>query len=179
MRLHSLRMNICRKVVFIENKATPKLPIVGIEEGHLEKAKNSLNSLRPYLYPNVQYELITNEINGKRYILLVVCRQTGGPFRVSERAEKDKKIHLKAGRYVRIESDSRLARVDEEFDLLRKYANYHFSSISNTDATVDDLDGDCIREYMVKTSHRGIIETMNKAEIAQMLEIIDRNDPTN
>lgn len=30
---------------------------------------------------------------------------------VSEKAEKDKKINLKAGRYVRIESDSRLARV--------------------------------------------------------------------
>lgn len=95
------------------NKATPKLSILGIDEGHLEKAKNILNSLRSYLYPNVRYKLITNEIGGKKYILIVVQRQTGGPFMVSDRAEKDKKIHLKAGRYVRIETDSRLARVAE------------------------------------------------------------------
>lgn len=36
-----------------KNKAIPKLPIVGIEEGKLEKCKNELNSLRSYLYPNV------------------------------------------------------------------------------------------------------------------------------
>lgn len=161
------------------NKATPILPILGIEEGRIEKAKNSLNSLRPFLYPNVQYELITNEIGGRKYILLVVQRQTGGPFMVSDRAERDKKIHLKAGRYVRVEADSRLARVDEEFDLLRKFSNYHFSSISNTDATVDDLDGDCLREYISRTSNRGINESMNKTELAQMLEIVDKNDPTN
>lgn len=161
------------------NKATPKLPILGIEEGHLEKAKNSLNSLRPYLYPNVQYEIITNEIDGKKYVLLVVLRQTGGPFMVSDRAERDKKIHLKAGRYIRIESDSRLARVDEEFDLLRKFSNYHFSSISNTDATVDDLDGDCLREYISRTSSRSISEEMNKQELAKMLEIVEKNDPMN
>lgn len=161
------------------NKATPKLPILGIDEGYLEKAKNNLNSLRPYLYPNVQYELITNEMDGKKYILLVVLRQTGGPFMVSDRAERDKKINLKAGRYVRVETDSRLARVDEEFDLLRKFSNYHFSSISNTDATVDDLDGDCLREYISKTSNRSINEVMNKIELAQILEIADKNDPTN
>ena len=159
------------------NKATPKLPILGIDEGHLEKAKNILNSLRPYLYPNVRYELITNEIDGKKYILLVVLRQTGGPFMVSDRAERDKKIRLKAGRYIRVESDSRLARVDEEFDLLRKFSNYHFSSMANTDATVDDLDGDCLREYISRTSNRGISETMSKTELARMLEIVDKNDP--
>jgi len=161
------------------SKATPILPILGIEEGQLEKAKNSLNSLRPYLYPNVQFELITNEIDGRKYILLVVQRQTGGPFMVSDRAEKDKKIHLKAGRYVRVETDSRLARVDEEFDLLRKFSNYHFSSISNTDASIDDLDGDCIKEYISRTSARGINEAMNKTELAMTLGVIDKNDPKN
>ena len=117
-----------------EEKAIPKLPILGIPQGRIEKDKNTLNSLRSYLHPNVSFELITNEFNGKPYILLVVSRQTGGPFMVSEKAEKDKKINLKAGRYVRIEAESRLARVDEEYDLLRKFANFHFSSISSTDA---------------------------------------------
>lgn len=43
---------------------------------------------------------------------------------VSEKAEKDKEIKLRAGRYVRIEAETRLARVDEEYDLLRKFSNY-------------------------------------------------------
>ena len=51
------------------NKSTPKLPILGIDEGTLEKAKNILNSLRSYLYPNVKFDLITNEIEEKKYIL--------------------------------------------------------------------------------------------------------------
>ena len=37
------------------NKVLPNLPIIGIEEGKLEKCKNILNSLRSYLYPNVDF----------------------------------------------------------------------------------------------------------------------------
>lgn len=87
------------------------MPIKGIEEGSLEKCKNEINSLRPFLYPNVAFDIITNHLDGTFYLLIVVWRQNGGPFMVSEKAEKDKKINLKAGRYVRKESDSRLARV--------------------------------------------------------------------
>ena len=97
---------------------------------------------------------------------------------VRERAEHDKKIHLKAGRYVRIESDSRLARVDEEYDLLRKFANYHFSSISSTEAALDDLDIERMREYISRTSDRGITGTLEKLEIARSLNILDKNDPS-
>ena len=161
-----------------KNKAVPKLPIKGIDEGSLEKVKNSLNSLRPYLYPNVKYELLTNELKGKKYILLVVMRQTAGPFMISEKAEHDKKFHLKAGRYVRIESDSRLARIDEEYDLLRKFANYHYSSISNTEAILDDLDVDCMREFVSKTGFRDITKSLEKKDIAKALNILDKNDPS-
>lgn len=161
-----------------EEKAIPRLPISGIPQGRIEKAKNTLNSLRPYLYPNVAYDLITNEIDGHIYILLVVPRQTGGPFMVSEKAEKDKQIHLKAGRYVRIEADTRLAKVDEEYDLLRKFANYHFSSVSSTDATIDDLSVDLLAEYFTATSDRSITGNMNKAEMCKALGLPDKNDPT-
>ena len=161
-----------------EEKAIPRLPISGIPQGRIEKTKNILNSLRPFLYPNVAYELITNEIDNRAYILLVVARQTGGPFMVSEKAEKDKKIHLKAGRYVRIEADTRLAKVDEEYDLLRKFANYHFSSVSSTDATIDDLSVDLLVEYFSATSDRSISGNMNKAEMCKALGLPDKNDPT-
>ena len=99
-----------------DNKAIPILPIKGISEGRLEKCKNTLNSLRPFLYPHVAFEIISNKVDGVSYLLIVVLRQTGGPYMVTEKAEKENKIRLKPGRYVRIEADTRLARVDEEYE---------------------------------------------------------------
>ncbi len=160
------------------HKAIPKLPIKGIEEGSLEKCKNEINSLRSYLYPNVKFEIITNQFEGTFYLLIVVLRQTGGPFMVSEKAERDKKINLKAGRYVRIEADSRLARVDEEYDLLRKFSNFHYSSLTNNEATIDDLEVDYINEYISQTSDREIMNGLDKVQMAKALQLIDKNDPT-
>jgi predicted HTH transcriptional regulator len=97
------------------NKAVPVLPIKGIAEGRLEKCKNTINSLRSLLYPNVAFETVSNKLDGINYILIIVRRQTEGTFMVSEKAERDKKINLKPGRYVRIEAETRLARVDEEY----------------------------------------------------------------
>lgn len=160
------------------NKAIPKLPILGIDDGNLEKSRNEINSLRSFLYPNVAFEIIANRYENRNYLLVVVQRQTGGPFMVSEKAERDKRISLKPGRYVRIESDSRLARVDEEYDLLRKFANFHFSSLTNADATIDDLNVDFIREYFSHTSDRGIMDNLDKTQMAKSLGLLDKNDPT-
>ena len=160
-----------------DNKAIPIIPIKGISEGRLEKSKNTINSLRPFLYPHVTFEIISNELDGVSYLLIVVLRQTGGPFMVTEKAEKEKKIRLKPGRYVRIEADTQLARVDEEYDLLRKFSNFHYSSIVNSDASIDDLDIDLLREYISKTSSRQISGGMDKKRLAQTLELIDKNDP--
>ena len=137
-----------------------------------------LKSLRSFLYPNVKYEVVINQYEGQHYLLIVVQRQTGGPFMVSEKAEKDKKINLKAGRYVRIESETRLARVDEEYDLLRKFSNYHYSSISTTDATIGDLNLDLLQEYLQKASSRRTSSELSKFEIAKQLQLLDKNDPT-
>ena len=160
-----------------EQKAIPVLPIKGIAEGRLEKCKNTIYSLRSFLYPNVAFEIVSNKINGINYILVIVKRQTGGPFMVVEKAEKDKKIKLKPGRYVRIEADTRLARVDEEYDLLRKFSNFHFSSIVSSGASIDNLNIDLLREYFSKTSSRQISDGMEKHELARALELIDKNDP--
>lgn len=162
-----------------EKKAIPVLPIKGIEEGRLEKCKNTLNSLRSFLYPNVAFEIVSNTLGGINYLLIVVMRQTGGPFMVAEKAEKNKKINLKPGRYVRIEADTRLARVDEEYDLLRKFSNFHFSSIVNSEASIDDLDIALLREYVAKSSSRQISDEMGKKELAKALGLLDRNDPMN
>ncbi len=161
-----------------DNKAIPLLPIKGIAEGRLEKCKNAINSLRSFLYPNVAFEVLSNELDGVNYLVVIVLRQTGGPFMVAEKAEKDKKINLKPGRYVRIEADTRLARVDEEYDLLRKFSNFHYSSIVSSGALIDDLSIDLLREFISKTSSRQISEGMEKKELAKSLELIDKNDPT-
>ena len=161
-----------------KNKAIPSLPICGINSGELENAKNEINKLRSFLYPNVSFEIIANEFQGRKYLLIAVPKQGGGPFMVSEKAEKDKRISLKPGRYVRIESDSRLARVDEEYDLLRKFANYHFSSSINDDAMLSDLDPDLINEYLSKTSKRDLVDELSLVEKAEMLHLLDKNDPT-
>lgn len=79
---------------------------------------------------------------------------------------------------MRIESDSRLARVDEEYDLLRKFANFHFTSLTNAEATIDDLNIDFIREYISQTSNREIMDTLNKTQMAKSLGLLDKNDPT-
>ena len=160
-----------------ENKAIPVVPIKGVAEGHIEKSKNILNSLRSFLYPNVAFEVISNKYAGVNYLLVIVMRQTGGPFMVAEKAEKDRRINLKPGRYVRIEADTRLARVDEEYDLLRKFSNFHYSSIVSTGASVDDLDVDLLREYISKTSTRRISDRLGKRELAKTLDLVDKNDP--
>ena len=160
-----------------EQKAIPVIPIIGIEEGRLKKCKNTINSLRSFLYPNVAFEVVSNNLEDISYLLIIVNRQTGGPFMVAEKAEKDKRINLKPGRYVRIEADTRLARVDEEYDLLRKFSNFHFSSIVSTGASIDDLSADLLQEYFSKTSSRQIKYGMGKKELAKALELIDKNDP--
>jgi predicted HTH transcriptional regulator len=160
------------------NKAIPITPITGIEEGAIEKCKNKINALRPYLYPNVSFDIISNEFDGRKYLLIVVQRQTGGPFMVNEKAEENRNLRLKPGRYIRIESDSRLARVDEEYDLLRKFSNFHYSSLTNQEATINDLDVDYLTEYLQKTSDRKIMGKLDKFDIAKALKLVDKNDPS-
>ena len=160
------------------NKAVPVLPVAGIDEGRLELVKNQIKKLRSFLYPNVAFEIITNELDGRKYLLVVVLRQSGGPFMVSDRAERDKSLKLKPGRYIRVESDSRLASVAEEYDLLRKFANFHFSSQTNAEATINDLNTDYLTEYVQRTSGRKVMRRLDKSELAKSLRLVDKNDPS-
>jgi len=77
-----------------DNKAIPVLPVSGISPGRLEKCKNILNSLRSFIYPNVAFEVLANRHGEVNYLLIVVLRQTGGPFAVAPKAETDKKMAL-------------------------------------------------------------------------------------
>ncbi len=159
-------------------KSIPNLPIKGIEEAHLEKAKNKINSLRPYIYPNAKFDVLTNKFNEKFYLLIVMEKQNNGPYSVSDKVIHDKRFSLKPGRYVRIGSESRLASIVEEYDLLRKFSNYHFSTDVSVNATLDDLDYDYMREYLKATSNRSLSDTLTKQEIATMLNLFAKNEST-
>ncbi len=161
-----------------DEKAIPLLPIKGIDEAHLEIAKNKINSLRGYIYPNAKFEILTNEFEGKKYLLVVMEKQSNGPYAVSDKVLHNKMISLKPGRYVRIESDTRIAKISEEYDLLRKFSNYHYTSDVNERATLDDLDYDYMREYIRNTSHRNLADTLSKHEIASILKLFPKNEVT-
>jgi len=69
-----------QKLWFACKKLWFDVKYIWIEEGKLEKCKNDINSLRSFLYPNVAFEIIANCYENKHYLLLIVRRQTGGPF---------------------------------------------------------------------------------------------------
>lgn len=162
-----------------ENKAIPVIPIQGIKESQLELVYYKLCSLRSFLHPIVSYDVILNDFEGKHYFIIVVQDQKGGPFAVNEKAEKDKEISLKSGRYIRNDFETRIAKVPEEYELIKKFANYTFDEDINNSATIDDLSIDYIKEYLNKTSNRLINKNLDKLELANALKLIDKNDPNN
>ena len=161
-----------------EEKSTPKLPICGIKEGSIEKVKNSIKSLKSFTFPNVKYDVLTNEYEGITYILIVVEKQGGGPFQISDSVLHEKGFKVKPGRYIRVESESRIAKINEEYELLRKFSNYHFSSDVSNKATLDDLDYDYMREYLKSTSNRLLTDSLSKLEIANTLKLFTKNEFT-
>ena len=60
----------------------------------------------------------------------------------------------------------------EEFELLRKFADFHFSSELNATATLDDLSYDYMREYMVRIGAREDTRSLPKAEMARALGLV-------
>ncbi len=92
-----------------------------------------------HIRPKPVYHLLQDMIDDRYYIILAVEPGTDGPYETDEKAEKDKKIGLKAGRYIRIRRDSRKPNKREEFELLKKFADSHFTSELNETVTLDDL----------------------------------------
>ena len=159
-----------------EAKAVPKLPIIGIDDKRLEIAKNAILSLRPLIAPNVRFEVITNEFHGRKYLLVYVERQFGGPFSVTDKATRDKRVVLKEGQYIRIESDTRLANPQERYQLLRKFSNYRFSSEMSLEYTTNNLNLGLMNEYLSLTSKRELYENMSKEELVKILKLSPENE---
>ncbi len=130
-------------------------------------------ALMSFIKPKMNYDITHALIDERAFVIVAFSNNNNGPYEVTEKAEKDKTINLKRGRYVRIERDSRLATVREEFELLKKFANYHFSEELSNVATLDDIDVDYIREYLVATSNRNNTSILSKYEMAKNMNLID------
>ena len=147
-------------------KAVPVRPISGIDEAKIETTENELKYLLSYIHPKPVYHLVQDKIDNRFYIILAVEPGNNGPYETDQKAEKDSKIKLKAGRYIRVRRDTRLPNKREEFELLKKFADFHFSSELNETATLDDLDYEYMKEYMVRTNSAEDIRTLSKLELA-------------
>lgn len=82
----------------IGRKAVPVRPISGIDEAVIETTENELKSLLSHIHPKPVYYLLQDKIDGRFYIILAVEPGNDGPYETDVKAEKDKKINLKAGR---------------------------------------------------------------------------------
>ena len=132
--------------------------------------------MRPLIAPNVRFEVITNEFHGRKYLLVYVERQFGGPFSVTDKAMRDKRVALKEGQYIRIESDTRIANPQERYQLLRKFSNYRFSSEMSLECTTNNLNLGLMNEYLSLTSKRELYENMSKEELVKVLKLSPENE---
>ena len=157
-------------------KAIPKRPIEGIKESKVEGIENELKSLLSNIHPKINYHIITDKIDDEYYIVVAVESGSNGPFQTSERAERDKDIKLKAGRYIRVGRDSRLPNPTEEFELLKKFANFSFSSNLNDTATIDDLSYEYMKEYLLQTGAKKDIREMSKLDMAKSMGLVSESE---
>ena len=158
-----------------QQKAIPKRPISGIKEPMIEIVENQLKSLLSYITPKINYHIIQDKIDDEYYIVVAVEPNVKGPCQTTIKAEKDKKIALKAGRYIRVSRDSNLPNTLEEFELLKKFANYNFSSSLNQTATLDDLSYEYMKEYLTLTNAKDDLKKLSKLEMAKALGLISES----
>src|SRR3712207_7189769 len=79
----------------------------------------------------IRYHIISDRIDDAYYLVVAIEGGSDGPYQTSDKAEKDKEIKLKVGRYIRIGRDSRLPNSTEEFELLDRKSTRLNSSHAN------------------------------------------------
>ena len=174
-----MNRNLCMILVGVgehgepDLKGTPVRPICGYDESQIETVENSLKSLIGFIKPKINYTMTHAKLDGRSFVIFAFSNNNVGPYEVLEKAEKEKSVNLKRGRYVRVERDSRLATIKEEFELLKKFSNYHFTEECSNVATLDDLDVDYIREYLNATTNRENTKNLSKREMAEHMGLLD------
>ena len=154
-------------------KAIPVRPISGIDEARIETTENSIKSLLSHIHPKPVYHLLQDKIDDRYYIIVAIEPGNDGPFETDIKAERDKKINLKAGRYIRTNRDSHTPNKREEFELLKKFADFHFTSELNETATLDDLNYEYMKEYLVRTNAAEDVRALSKLDMARAMHLVD------
>jgi predicted HTH transcriptional regulator len=157
-------------------KAVPVRPISGIDMDKIEAVESRLKNLLSNIHPKPNYHLISDVIDEKYYIILAVEPGSNGPFITSEKAESDKNINLKPARYIRISRDTVAPNVMQEFELLKKFAGYTFSSSLHETATLDDLNYEYMREYLIATGAGKDIRELSKRDMAKSMGLISESE---
>lgn len=157
-------------------KAIPVRPIAGIKEAKLESIENELKSLLANIHPRIQFHILTDRIDEEYYLVVAKESSSNGPFQTSDKAERDKTICLKAGRYIRVGRESRLPNALEEFELLKKFANFSFSSSLNDTATIDNLSYEYMKEYLTHTNAKKDVREMTKLDMAKSMGLISESE---
>ena len=151
-------------------KAVPVRPISGIDEAVIETTENELKTLLSHIHPKPVYHLLQDKIDDRFYIILAVEPGSDGPY------ETDGEIGLPAGRYIRVRRDTRKPNKREEFQLLKKFVGFHFTSELNETATLDDLSYEYMKEYLVRTNAAADIRSLSKLDMARSLNLISESD---
>lgn len=154
--------------------AIPHIPISGIKDAQLESIENEIKSLLSNIQPKVKYYLFDDELDGIKYLVIAVIEKenNSGPYQSIARAENSKDIGLKQGFYVRFGRDSILADRREMIELYTKFARYSFTSDTNEDAKMDDLNYNYMKEYLIATHARKDLQTLDKLGMAKALGLI-------
>ena len=155
-------------------KAMPLRPIVGVEESKLEPTENKLEKLLAKIHPRIDYHLLKVEADGKFCVVIAVEPGTAGPYATSEKAQKTN--GLKPGRYIRVGRESRLPNKREELELMKKFADVHFSSELNRTATIDDLDYGWIQEYLTRTNASEETRGLGKLDMAEAMGLVSGSE---
>lgn len=157
-------------------KAIPVRPISGIKESLIESTENEIKQLLSNIHPRPNYHLLTDKIDGRNYIVIAVEPGADGPYETSDKAQKDKTLALKAGRYIRVKRDTRLPNKREEFELLKKFADFHFSSELNATAILDNLNYEYMKEYLIATNAKQDIRALSKLDMARSMGLIGESE---
>ena len=64
----------------------------------------------------------------------------------------------------------------EEFELLKKFADFHFTSELNETATLDDLSYEYMKEYLVRTNAADDVRALSKFDMARAMNLISETE---
>ena len=150
----------------------PERPICGIPKEDIESITNELDSLFSNITPKVNYQILTDMIDDKYYLIVAVQQGFDGPYAISHSAEVNIRKSLPSGRYVRIERENKLVTRLEEMQLLQNFIHYDYLDSVNEMATISDLNFDIVREYLRELGTSEVVLKEDNLQLAKRLNLV-------